>query len=132
MIEEAYCSYEVSKILKEKGFDGECLRFYTTHNKHLWLYQHYHDFDIKDKIESPTHQMAMAYLRDKDIYICPKHCCFCGSKPKDKPYYLWEPRILRLPGNNIIYPQPVDMCDHYDSYEDAVEAALLYCLKNLI
>ena len=28
MIEEAYCSYEVSKLLKEKGFDCNCRAYY--------------------------------------------------------------------------------------------------------
>ena len=29
MIQEAYCSYEVSKLLKDAGFDGECLCAYS-------------------------------------------------------------------------------------------------------
>ena len=28
MIKEAYCSHEVSKLLKEKGFDEDCKRYY--------------------------------------------------------------------------------------------------------
>lgn len=102
---EDYCSSEISKLLKEKGFLEESKFFY------------------------PTHQRAMKWLRDeKEIYVCPKLRCFDGKQP----YYKWEPTILRLPSNNIIYPQPLDMCKHYESYTEAVEAALKYTLENLI
>lgn len=28
MIQESYCSYEVAKLLEEKGFDGDCDYYY--------------------------------------------------------------------------------------------------------
>lgn len=45
MIKEAYCSFEVEKLLKEKGFTEECEYFL------------------------PTHQRAIAWLRTKHIII---------------------------------------------------------------
>ena len=32
-ITEDYCSYETSKLLKEKGFDGECQGYYEVPTK---------------------------------------------------------------------------------------------------
>jgi hypothetical protein len=135
MIEEDYCSFEIAKLLKEKGFNCPCLRVY---DKNGIICIRYAGFDIPHNYTNsplylcPTHQMTMAWLREKGIYVCPKLCCFCGSKKKDIPYYLWEPRIIRLPSNNIIYPQPLDMCKHYENYEEAVEASLKHCLEYLI
>lgn len=63
MIEEAYVSFDTAKLLKEKGFDEECFRFYMPTGNGRWKYEHYHDFDISDRIECPTQQMAMRWLR---------------------------------------------------------------------
>ena len=127
-ITEDYVSYEVAKLLKEKGFEGICDYAYS--NKGNYFEVDRSNFDEVYCLR-PTLQMAMKWLREKGIYICPKLCCFCGSKKKDRPYSLWEPRVIRLPSNNIIYPQPMEMCKHYKTYEDAVEAALKYTLENL-
>ena len=59
MATEDYVSFETAKLLKEKGFDCECSRFYMPNGHGMWKYEHYHDFDISDKIECPTIQMAM-------------------------------------------------------------------------
>ena len=131
MIKEAYCSYKTSELLKEKGFNEKTMTYYEDeilcHGD--WFEWNNSPFN---HVAAPTQAMAMAWLRDKGIHVSPKYCCFCGSKKSDKPYYLWEPTVFRLSSNNIIFPQPLDMCKHYESYEEAVEAACLYALKNLI
>lgn len=137
MIQESYVSFEVARLLKEKGFNELCFRLIREDGDIVEApSQAWNGMTKKQKAEfclCPTHQMAMAYLREvHNLYICPKYCCFCGSKPKDKPYFKWEARILKLPSSNIIYPQPLDMCEHYETYKEAVEAALNFCLKNLI
>lgn len=134
MITEDYVSFEVAKLLKKKGFDaGTNTYYYATSeytksemykspNNMYWNNDEYY-------YSAPTHQMAMKWLREeKQIYVCPKLRCFEGKQP----YYKWEATILRLPSNNIIYPQPMDMCKHYESYTEAVEAALKYSLENLV
>ena len=132
-IEEDYVSFETAKLLKEKGFDEHCSTSYSTIlSNHKVEESRVSEWGRANQIYRPTHQMAMAWLREKGIYVCPKLCCFCGSKKKDIPYYLWEPRIIRLPSNNIIYPQPLDMCKHYENYEEATEKAIKYSLENLV
>ena len=49
MIEEIRCSYEVCKLLHEKGFDVKCTDWYWENNINIW---------------KPTHQMAMKWLRE--------------------------------------------------------------------
>lgn len=131
MAKDAYCSYEVSKLLKEKGFDEICYRIYNTQEKELWgtdgIEFQNHQID-EESIAAPSHQLAMAWLREKGIHICPRHRCFCGVNPKDTPYYRWQTAIFRLPGNRLVYPLPIDMAESYDSYEEAVEAGLKYVL----
>ena len=128
-IEEDYCSFEIAKLLKEKGFHEVCKCQYGRHGDISWTSCNNGNVTT---FARPTLQMVMKWLRKKGIYVCPKLCCFCGSKKKDIPYYLWEPRILKLPSNNIIYPQPLDMCKHYENYEEATEEAIKYSLEHLI
>ena len=133
MVKEAYVSFEVAKLLKDKEFlKGVDLRitqnlsFYDniglTHNLNRW-----YDSLIQDKINfvvAPTHQMAMAWLREKyNLFI---------QVEFDPPTFSAD-----------IYK--MDEVDEYGSakhipptfanaksYEEAVEAALKYSLENLI
>ena len=63
MIYEAYVSYEVAKLLKEKGFEGRCSAYYTNTGLLCCGNTYTHcdmmlktDFDI---CMAPTQQMAM-------------------------------------------------------------------------
>ena len=114
MIKEAYCSDDICKLLKEKGFKEPC----TALNKLV----------IKDG-EKPfiriTHQKAMAWLREiHNIFIVIEPHLYDYINEKNKSYVcsLWV-------GDN--YYEYIESRD-YPSYEEATEAALKYCLKNLI
>ena len=135
MIEERYCSYEVARLLKEKGFDGLCGYLYCLDE--LVLAENGFDNRIKNSeitdkeyITAPTHQMACDWVMEKDIYISPKYSCFRSRK--GAPHYEWKPVILRLSTGNIIYSQLLDMCEYYKTYGEAVDAALKYSLENLV
>lgn len=113
MITEDYVSFEVAKLLKEKGF--ECGAIYSKgfvkdgDGFVGGLIRH------EDKI---THQMAMKWLREKGYHIV----VFTDS-PK------YEVKIQDLNDGSF----NVSGITHtYDTYEEAVEAALKYCLTNLI
>lgn len=133
MIKETYCSFEVSMMLKEKGFNTPCSGRYSVHSKefHLDCTKMCNNGGLFE-CAAPTHQMAMAYLREKGIHISPKYCCFQGPKKNDKPYYKWEDRVLKLPTGEQIHPDVLGIHEYYSSYEEAVEAALKYVLENLI
>ena len=132
-MKEDYVSFEVAKLLKEKGFNESCDNYYDQSSdepQQLTLDEMYYSYD--EFIKAPTHQMACKWLRkEHNLYVSPKYRCFCGSKKNDKPYYKWEDRVLKLPSNNQIHPQIYGIHEYYETYEEAVEAALKYSLKNL-
>lgn len=131
MIQEAYCSYEVSKLLREKGFDEPCRSYFISDSDEYRKCT----VDITSKncssgqVLRPTHQMACAWLREVhhihiDIIIEGNGSCIT---------YLTKIRPFK-----IIYPvRNYDSIDtnkvfRCNSYEEAVEAALKYSLENLI
>ena len=127
MIKETYCSYEVAKLLKEKGFHEPCIATYNSTTKNFQVEEIYEDWTIhwKGYISAPTQQMAMAWLREeKNIFIViePHTYDYVNEKNKSCVCSLWV-------GDN--YYEYIESKD-YPSYEDAVEAALKYCLENLI
>lgn len=135
MITEDYVSFEISKLLKEKGFDEQCMYMYDskhtlystfeqcrqiTRNNSDWI--HYVGKLNIVPIAVPTIQMAMKWLRyEKNIHI-KVHCS--GHR------------------NYLVYAQSLvtafpDFCIEsatcsFNTYEEAVEAAIKYCLTNLI
>ena len=128
MIQEAYCSKEVSKLLKEKGFDENTSMVYMPYgdlckcNRYDSIRNSNYNDITKNYFEctAPTHQMAMAWLRETyriDIVIE-----ISDPSVNDRKYYcmIWD-------GNNNSY-----ILDLFDSYEEAIEAALKYVLENLI
>lgn len=120
-ITENYCSFETAKLLKEKGFDGECSRFYMPSGNGRWKYGHYHDFDISERIDCPTHQMAFKWLREvHKIFICIvflEDIDMYGFTIEDTS----SKKYLATSKN-----------DGYAIYEKACEAAIKYCLEKLI
>ncbi len=126
MITEDYVSFETAKLLEEKGFAGECSRFYMPSGHGRWKYEHYHDFDISDRIECPTLQMAMKWLREvhnihisiyvfnRDLPVGDKALYTCDIATKEQSS---KDGHLRLTS---------------DTYEEACESGIKYCLENLI
>ena len=125
MIKEAYCSFEVSKLLKEKGFDEPCCGRYSIRSKefHLDCTKMCNNGGLFE-CAAPTHQMAMAYLREKyGIFIAINN---------DDLDFNWQCYDLINRGSTL---DPKILSESYGGfkhYEDAVEAALKFCIKNLI
>jgi hypothetical protein len=126
MIQEAYCSFEIAKLLKEKGFDERCRSYFIND---LGDYRRC-AVEITDKdctIEQtlrPTHQMACAWLRiNHQIFIRP-NIIFAAHPIK---YYC----EIFCYGDNLNTQQDVTT-ESFETPEEAVEAALKYVLKNLI
>ncbi len=112
MLKEDYCSYEVAKLLKEKGFDEPV----TELNRLLCR-------EGEKPVLKITHQKAMKWLRTKHyIYADPIKQ---GNYNDCSEYYTWI--VARM---GIIHRNPT-VVDKL-SYEEAVEAALKYSLENLI
>lgn len=127
-IEESYCSYEVSKLLKEKGFDAHCSWFYNRkgQQRHIEMAAKKRNSMLSiDSCSMPTHQMAMAWLREEKGFFIEIHLVF--DQFTDEPCYkalIWD--LAEQFGK----PLPDDR--EYMFYETCVKDALKYTLENLI
>ena len=130
-MKEAYCSYEISKLIKEKGFDWTCISYYVDYEpndvKYSMLFEDNTTWEERC-CSAPTHQMACAWLRERNIGIVPE--IHTTQDPKN---YYWSAYIFYLnkpwdilhyvsePSKNVI-----------DGYNSVIEQALKYTLENLI
>lgn len=127
-IKEDYCSFEISKLLKEKGFDWMCNGYYNKDDEDSEPY--FGDGEGADNwnnqapsvrdlwFSAPTHQMAMKWLReeDVDIIIMPLF------KLKGGRIYCYE-----------IHSDNTDVrVGRFETYEEAAEAAIKNSLEKLI
>lgn len=119
MIKEAYVSFETAKLLKEKGFDIPCGHYYEDNQviirsllRGIWN-------EEEDLLSAPTHQMVLAYLREKDIYID----VFPHKIYERKKQFLYE-----IKDEHAFYQSE----GFFKTYEEATEAAIKYSLENLI
>ena len=137
MIKEEYVSFEVAKLLKEKGFDIPVNYEYhypVNYEYHYKImipqfHRKKHNFNgieysncSSEWYSAPTHQMAMAWLREVHNIIIEPESVWNGKE--------WEYLLF------VVTPQNADSpyYEHnpYKSYEECVEAALKYILENLI
>ena len=132
-MKEDYVSFEIAKLLKEKGFGGGCLSMYVTPKHRSGMGNpneakiaphgrdsHYYEGYLY-QCEAPTHQMAMKWLREvHHIIFVFKPSCFSGD---ECTYWTYE----RWCGDNFD-----GEVLSFKTYEEAVEAALKDSLENLI
>lgn len=131
MITEDYVSFETAKLLKEKGFDEPCNMGYNEKEQLVplanWRNTVLDKFEgVSTKVTTPTLQKAMKWLREiHGIYIM-----------IDKDFATEK-------GWHYVVARKQDWADNIDNgltqqesnsytYEFACEAAIKYCLENLI
>ena len=128
MIEEAYVSFETAKLLKEKGFDVSCYGRYSVRSKefHLDTTKPCNNGGIS-QYSAPSQQMAMKWLREvHNIHI---QIMLDGwALGSHSGFYI----LLMRMDNDFELLNPLDDEVFFETYEEAVEAALKYCLENLI
>lgn len=153
MITEDYVSFEVAKLLKDKGFNEPCETSYYTSVSigDFTKVRPYRD----DLIAAPTHQMAIKWLRvvhDVDIEIqanvgmlgvkvyMPYISTYtpyklddvdieCGLTEDDvKGRVRQKKRNTRISNKTELIPAH----EGFNTYEEAVEVALKYSLEKLI
>lgn len=125
-ITEDYVSFEVAKLLKEKGFDEICYLGYNKNGEYVPTNNRTNSQIIQPDfcfICCPTLQMAMKWLREENgIAVVP-----ILSSVLDNEKFLWDIEIT-VAKTNESYHQGWT----YESYERACEVAIKYCLENLI
>jgi hypothetical protein len=117
MITEDYVSFEIAKLLKEKGFHEDCKCQYGKGGSISWTSCNNGNVTT---FARPTIQMTMKWLREvhnidifpwkigKGIYSC---AIFNSNTGQDL-------------SSNKDFPS--------EKYEETVESAIKYCLENLI
>ena len=135
MITEDYVSFETAKLLKEKGFDEMTELAYGLEHGHIrndLPISYWRNSEIGEyKFSCPTLQMAMRWLRKEHNL----HIITIPYAPMDRhPYHPGEADVVYIAqlfkgiipideiGRSIIKLTP----------EEACEAAIKYCLENLI
>lgn len=117
MITEDYASFETAKLLKEKGFDCASKVWYSENTsqfggeKYTFI------------CPAPTLQIAMKWLREV-------------HKLSIEPYYdevlTWVVDIKHIGKHTDTREFETVRENCYKTYEQACEAAIKYCLENLI
>ena len=125
MITEDYVSFETAKLLKEKGFDWECIGYYVDDEpndvKYSFLGETNSTWESRC-CSAPTLQMAMKWLREE-------HNRFIEISTDKAPNFK---DIIFRPA---IYDKEIGCLwesDNFPTYEQACDAAIKYCLENLI
>lgn len=117
-ITEDYVSSETAKLLREKGFNEPCRAVYEEKILRINTLCDYLNSELSSYVCAPTLQMAMKWLRKRQIDIVVFH----ERLPED---CYWA-RIEKYPYTEH-QQEPI-----YQTYEEAVDAALKYVLENLI
>lgn len=124
-LQEDYVSFDIAKLLKEKGFNEPVRCFYNIRTEILC------DDCVKtrnsytESIAAPTLQMALKWLREvHHIDIEVRTHYLSRLKPNDVRYY--SGKILKG-SEDVIYT-----IYSKDTSEEVCEAAIKYCLENLI
>lgn len=130
MLTEDFCSFEVAKLLKEKGFDELCIFKYNSEGVRMKAgvaIDEWQNSELDDNEYScPSQSMAMRWLREVHklaFIISPQ---WAEGDMRNPCRWYWEIRGLEDIGLDV-YSNP--LCN---TYEEAVEAACIYSLKNLI
>ena len=144
MLEEDYCSYEVAKLLEEKGFDEPCIRHWDCDDHSLYGYN---DIPISNSelqaneyngFSAPSQSMAMKWLREvHQLYISVDVCPIYGKVKDEKGrntcgLLYWHYIASGEWVNEKYNPNQKAFVVSAKTYEEAVGAALKYSLENLI
>ena len=132
-MKEAYVSYEVAQLLKKKGFDEKFYFFYRTDDEvknihHAVIAQplEYSKKIDDEVIAAPTQARAHAWLRENH------NICITIYPDIENGY---EAVLYDIENDVEIVLQSFGVYGihiYREIYEDAVEAAIKYCLENLI
>lgn len=131
-LQDDYCSYEISKMLQEKGFNIEVGGMYVDKDNNF-VHASLAPLKVKDYEKvfddqftpTCTHQIAMKFLREMHnifIIIEPHMYDYINERNSSYVYSIWV-------GDNY-YENPTST--NYPTYEKTVDAALKLVLKNLI
>ena len=125
MITEDYCSFELSKLLKEKGFDGPCFSYYKNDKSVHWIeYRMRNSQTLEKYTMRPYYGLAMKWLREKGIFV------EITAISLEIITFEFEIKVIDKEHGFAFYPE--SGCNEKPTYVEAVEAAIKYSLEKLI
>lgn len=121
-MKDQFATYEISKKIKELGFDEPCLRGYDKNEMLFYSEQengHYLNYSIGMNINAPLWQQVFDWLRkERKLQII---IIYCGDTyptvEKDYDAYFYEINNGNFSGDIV------------DTYEEAREQAILKAIK---
>ena len=129
MITEDYVSFETAKLMKEKGFNEiKCNTCYKWNGNFCNNRRSMSGIDNEICYQAPTLQMAMKWLREVHHYYIQimLDSWACGGHTG---YYV----VIQKTDSDfeMMLQDAVDEV-FYETYEEACEAAIRYCLKMIL
>ena len=118
MIKEDFVSSETSKLLKEKGFNEDSWFHYDTDGD---IVTRGYRLNHPDDIPAWTHQRIMKWLRELHNICISVDVKIGGGK-----YYV----CISSTENGLSYGVLED--EVWDTFEEACEESIKYCLENLL
>ena len=131
--------FTTAKLLKEKGYDGQCLNFYTKPNSKMFgIDEHYRNYPIKNTPKKLYTVGEHAVLNIENVYFAPTIAeivmwCFkkhgiwitvCVIGVDGFGYWLHDKGRKRL--------NPDNQGGYWLSPTEAYEAAIKHCLEKII
>lgn len=120
-ITEDYCSFEIAKLLKKKGFDIPCRQAYF--NGSLVDYTMY-GFCDGELLDCPSQSLALKWLREvRNLHIYAKPYWPQGDMRNKMSWQGFIVDLNTINGDSQCYA---------DSFEEAIENRIRFALENLI
>ena len=136
-ITEDYVSFEIAKLLKEKGFDGDTASCYiledSTHHimsDKVAQSEYYESQDSNEHghlIQAPTLQMAMKWLRE----VYGLHISLDPCYDYDSMHVVFLAFVQNVADVHEFMDGRKNVAS-YPNAEKSYELAIKYCLENLI
>jgi len=145
-ISEDYCSFEVSKLLKEKGFDCQCNLAHISGEKYgttTDLLESGYGLNVctNSQIQENKDEYGWTgYIKDKEIVMKPTHSLTIKWIRENFGMHIftdfglgWEAYIIPVGyQGEAKFDNGSTQIDRHNSPEEATEAALINVLKYLI
>ena len=135
MITEDYVSFEIAKLLKEKGFDWETYAYWDltteTRTQKIGIEPTPRNWNYKWKLfllplSAPTLQMTMKWLRNQhNLHIMVD--CIGSKNYMPTIQFIYNSKDIKVESDKNKIGE-----NGFDSFEEACEGAIKYCLENLI
>lgn len=138
MITEQYVSFEVAKLLKDKGFPQDDTRILNTCYKYNGKFcnnvKSMSKVDREISFMAPTQSLVMRWLREvHNLFIEIKYGSrFYGGTPSHSIRFevVYSSLDDKTSCKNMLKDDYVT--EYFNTYEQACESAIKYCLENLI